>query len=81
MSLSLLRLKSIVAEVKGSDVRQYVIRPEDAGLATSLDAQSGGDAVTNADILRGIFAGETGPSRDIVLLNAAAVLMVAGPGK
>jgi anthranilate phosphoribosyltransferase len=70
--------KSIVAEVKGTEVRQYVIRPEDAGLTTSQDALMGGDAETNSGILRSIFAGESGPRRDIVLLNAAAVLMVAG---
>jgi anthranilate phosphoribosyltransferase len=37
----------------------------------------GGDAATNAAILRAIFAGEPGPRRDVVLLNAAAVLIAA----
>jgi anthranilate phosphoribosyltransferase len=69
--------ESIVAEVKGSDVRQYMVTPEDAGLTRSQDALSGGDAEQNASILHRIFAGESGPARDIVLLNAAAVLMVA----
>ena len=43
-----------------------------------LEALRGGDALANAAILRSIFAGERGPRRDVVLLNAAAVLLVAG---
>ncbi len=43
-----------------------------------LTALAGGsDARENAAILRAIFAGERGPRRDVVLLNAAAVLVVA----
>ena len=39
----------------------------------------GGDAQTNADIIRAILSGkETGPKRDAVLLNAGAALFVAG---
>ncbi|HMF53803.1 MAG TPA: hypothetical protein VK593_05595, partial [Edaphobacter sp.] len=37
----------------------------------------GGDARENADILTAIFSGEPGPRRDIVLFNAAAVLVAA----
>ncbi len=70
--------ESLVAEVKGSSVRQYVICPEDAGLQSSQDALQGGDAQQNAGILRGLFSGESGAARDIVLLNAAAVLLAAG---
>ncbi|SEB62570.1 anthranilate phosphoribosyltransferase [Terriglobus roseus] len=70
--------ESLVAEVKGSEVTQFTVTPEDAGLMRSQDALAGGDAEQNAAILRGIFAGKAGPARDIVLLNAAAVLMVAG---
>lgn len=69
---------SLVAEVKGSTVRRYTVTPEEAGLQVSNDPLAGGDAQENAVILRSIFAGETGPRRDIVLLNAASVLMVAG---
>lgn len=70
--------ESIVAEVQGTEVRRYTVTPEDAGLTRSQDALSGGDAQENAAILRGIFAGEPGPRRDVVLLNAAAVLQTAG---
>ncbi|MGI4757181.1 MAG: anthranilate phosphoribosyltransferase [Janthinobacterium lividum] len=70
--------ESLVAEVKGTEVRQYTLRPEDAGGAASQDALAGGDAALNADLLTRLFAGEPGPRRDIVLLNAAAVLLVGG---
>ncbi len=70
--------ESIVAEVRGAEVRQYTVAPEDAGLTRSQDALAGGDATENAAILRSIFSGEQSPRRDIVLLNAAAVLLVAG---
>ena len=70
--------ESIVAEVRGNVVTQFVVTPEDAGLTRSQDALLGGDAAENAAILQAIFKGERGPRRDVVLLNAAAVLMVAG---
>jgi anthranilate phosphoribosyltransferase len=45
----------------------------------SLNQLAGGDATTNAEILESLLRGETrGPRRDLVLLNAAAGLVVAG---
>ena len=70
--------ESRAAEVRDGRVSAFTMCPEDAGLQRSPDALRGGDAAGNAAILRAIFAGEVGPRRDIVLLNAAAVLMVAG---
>ena len=73
-----------VAEVREGDVgvarvREYRFRPEDAGLARArLEALAGGDAAANAAILRSVFAGERGARRDVILLNAAAVLVTAG---
>ena len=53
--------------------------PEDFGIArASLDSLAGGDAAVNAKITVDILRGELGPKRDIVLLNAAVGLMVAG---
>jgi anthranilate phosphoribosyltransferase len=46
-------------------------------LGRSEDLQ-GGDAAENAATLRAILAGEEGPRRDVVLLNAAAALWIAG---
>jgi anthranilate phosphoribosyltransferase len=73
---------SEVAEVRDGVVTQYVITPEEFGLDRApLEALTGGDATVNAAILRCIFAGERGPRRGVVLLNAAAVLVTAGLAK
>jgi anthranilate phosphoribosyltransferase len=68
-----------VAEVRGNELTFFHLTPEQLGLTTSpLESLRGGDAAANAQILRAIFAGEPGPRRDVVLLNAAAVLITAG---
>ncbi len=68
-----------VAEVRERAVRVYNVTPEGFGLRRApLSAISGGDAATNANIVRQILAGESSPRRDIVLLNAAAALVAAG---
>ena len=55
------------------------LTPEDAGLPRSdIAALKGGDAATNAAAIRTLLQGEPGPYRDIVLLNTAAALIVAG---
>jgi len=73
---------SEVAEVRDGIVRQYVVSPEEFGLGCApMAALEGGDAVANAAILRGIFAAELGPRRDVVVLNAAAVLVTADCAK
>lgn len=70
---------SLVAEVREGTVTLTTFTPEQAGLERARPGQlQGGDAVLNAGILRSIFAGEQGPRRDVVLLNAAAVLVTAG---
>ena len=69
---------SEVAEVERGRVRLRTVTPEQAGLGRApLEALRGGDAAQNAAILWAIFAGEPGPQRDVVLLNAAAVLVTA----
>lgn len=70
---------SLVVEVVGDQRRQYRIDPADLGLAPApVSALAGGDRVRNAEIIRRILAGEPGPPRDVVLLNAAAGLRAAG---
>ena len=69
---------SRVSEWDGSEIRTYDVTPEEAGLERAdADALKGGEPPENADITRAILAGETGPKRDIVLLNAAAALIAA----
>lgn len=70
---------SEVAELREGKVRRFTVTPEDAGLPrTTIDRLRGGDPQHNATALRRLLAGEPGPYRDIVLLNAGAALVVAG---
>jgi anthranilate phosphoribosyltransferase len=70
---------STVAELKDGDVAVFEVVPEDAGLPRAkLVDLKGGDAKANAEAIRALLQGEPGPFRDIVLLNAAAALIVAG---
>jgi anthranilate phosphoribosyltransferase len=71
--------RSHIAEVRAGDIALHQLAPEQVGLAMApIETLRGGDARTNAQILRSLFAGERGPRRDVVLLNAAAVLITAG---
>jgi anthranilate phosphoribosyltransferase len=72
--------ESEVAEIRERTIRLFRLEPESAGLErASLETVQGGEtAAGNASILEEIFAGEKGPRRDIVLLNAAAALVAAG---
>jgi len=68
-----------LAQIRNNTVTLTTFTPEQAGLQRATPGQlEGGDAQTNAAILRAIFAGQPGPGRDVVLLNAAAVLVAAG---
>lgn len=70
---------STVFELSGGAVRSYTVEPADLGLApASRQELVGGDAETNARLARRVLAGDAGPHRDIVVLNAAAALVVAG---
>jgi anthranilate phosphoribosyltransferase len=68
-----------VSECRDGAVNTFYIHPSDVGLPKAApEALRGGDAPRNAAIARAILAGEPGPGRDIVLLNTAASLLVAG---
>ncbi len=65
-----------VTEIEGGRERELEFRPEDFGLSTAgLDAVRVGGPADSAAIIRGVLAGERGPVRDIVILNAAAGLL------
>ena len=68
-----------VVELDGGSIREFDITPAEAGLeqATESDLKGGGPG-ENAALLRAILSGETGPKRDIVVLNAAAALVASG---
>jgi anthranilate phosphoribosyltransferase len=68
-----------VLEWSGGELLEYDIVPEDAGLERAAGgALAGGDADANARMIGDVVAGKPGPRRDVVLLNAALALLVAG---
>ncbi|MDP9425103.1 MAG: anthranilate phosphoribosyltransferase [Actinomycetota bacterium] len=71
---------TLAAEVSGGEVYEYEISPEELGLNRhGPDGLLGGDAHTNARILRDVFSGEeNGAARDVVLANAGAAIYVSG---
>lgn len=68
-----------VSECRDGAVSTFYVHPADFGIpkAERKDLQ-GGDAATNAAILREVLAGGKGPRRNVVLLNAGASLFVGG---
>jgi anthranilate phosphoribosyltransferase len=70
--------QSVVAEWKNGKVRSFTVTPDELGLArTNIEALRGGDPATNAKAITDLLDGVPGPYRDIVLLNAAAVFVIA----
>ncbi len=70
---------SIVRELRDGEIRTYTLDAITVGLAPATPEDlAGGDAEVNARIARSVLAGEAGAARDIVVLNAAAGLVVAG---
>ena len=70
---------STVLTVQDGAVAQQTLDPTELGLARAAPEDlRGGDVARNGDILRSVLAGETGPCRDVVLLNVASALQVAG---
>ena len=65
-------------DVTPNGVRTFTIDPAELGLAAApIEALRGGDAATNAGCIRDVLAGKQGPTRDVVVLNAAAALVAA----
>jgi anthranilate phosphoribosyltransferase len=68
-----------ISELNDGMVRTYDISPEQFfEEAATMDQLVGGDAEMNASILRDIFSGKPGAPRNVVALNAAAAMVVAG---
>ena len=70
---------TMVGELKGGEIREYEVHPEDFGLAMqsnrSLKVNTPEESLA---MLRGVLEGRPGAARDIVLLNAGATLYAAG---
>jgi anthranilate phosphoribosyltransferase len=70
---------SRVVELRCGEVRSYQVDPGELGVGPApTEAVAGGDPVTNAELARRVLAGEPGPHRDIVCLNAAGGLVACG---
>lgn len=69
---------SQIAELRDGQIRTYEIDPKQFGLRRhDKEALRGGDSSENAEIIRDVFAGKRGAARDIVLLNAGAILYLS----
>jgi anthranilate phosphoribosyltransferase len=67
--------------VRDGKVDQVAFDPRDVGIPlVPVEALRGADAAYNAEVARRLLAGERGPVRDAVLLNAAAALVALDPG-
>jgi anthranilate phosphoribosyltransferase len=68
-----------ISECRNGAVNTFYLHPADVGLPKSpTSSLKGGDSHQNARIVEGVLAGERGPARDVVLLNAGASLFIAG---
>ena len=71
--------QSRVWELRDGKIKRYSVSPEDFGLERAgVEIIRGGTPQENALVLRSVLAGETGPGRDAVLMNAAAAVVVGG---
>lgn len=67
-----------VLEIKNGRITETVFSPDSFGFSScSLHDLQGGDAQTNASMIKDILAGKPGPCRDIVVVNTAAALLVS----
>ncbi len=68
-----------VIEVGDSGTSEWFVEPGEFGLAAAeLEQISGGSPEENAAVTRAVLAGESGPRRDLVVLNAGAAIYVGG---
>ena len=68
-----------LAEWLNGEVRRRTVTPEDFGLARARLADLAvSSPADSADRIKAVLGGKKGPDRDVILLNAAAALTVAG---
>lgn len=71
--------QSMVLALNEGEVERFVIDPVEFGLASARPEDlAGGEPSENVRAVRQVLAGNLGPHRDIVILNAGAALVVAG---
>jgi anthranilate phosphoribosyltransferase len=68
-----------VAELNNGTIDTYTIQPEDFGLQRAdIAALAVENAQQSLEVVKSVLAGDAGPARDIVLLNAGAAIYAAG---
>ena len=68
--------------VRHGTVREYTLDPAEVGLERNpVETLRGGDAAHNAQVVRDVFAGASGPVRDAVVLNAGVALALTLPDR
>jgi anthranilate synthase/phosphoribosyltransferase len=68
-----------ISEVQAGWIRHYQLHPEELGFSLCPPGVlKGGDLRANCEIALDVLAGKTGPCRDVVVLNAAAAITLAG---
>lgn len=68
-----------VIEVAEGATVEWAVDPTEVGLvAAPIERVAGGSPEENAEVTRTVFAGETGPAREVTLLNAAAAIALGG---
>ncbi len=71
-----------ISELKDGSVRTRRVRPEDFGLQRAkMDEMLIDSAEASAEAIKAVLAGEKGPRREIVIVNAAAALVAAGKAR
>jgi anthranilate phosphoribosyltransferase len=68
-----------ISECRAGAVNTFYVHPGDFGVPKAAPGDlRGGDAAENAVIAKAVLDGSTGPARDVVVLNTAAALLIAG---
>ena len=68
-----------VSECRDGAVNTFYLHPSDVGVPKATpESLKGGDAGANAQVAHDVLSGGRGPARDIVLMNSAASLLIAG---
>lgn len=75
--------KTAVYELKNNEISYYEVSPEDFGYKTvDISEITGGNGEQNAQIIQKIFEGDiTGANRDVICINAGAMIYLAGLSK
>lgn len=71
-----------IGELRGGEVTEYIVKPEDFGLKTAaMETIQAQDSAQSREMLISVLDNQPGPALDVVLLNAGAAIYVAGVAK